>query len=85
MAEAELERMRKRVEEEDVSGIVLEVLEQFPEAKAEVRRRLEEMADQRPRREMEPEELAVMSDEELERRAREIIERRDRERAEGKL
>lgn len=82
--EAELEKLRKEVKDNDVTPIVLEVLENYPEARAELLKRLED-EDHRPKRKMEPEELAAISDDELERRARAILERRDRERAEGKL
>jgi hypothetical protein len=77
--EAELERMRKRAEEEDVTPIVLE---KYPEASAELLRWLEE-EEHRPTRDLEPEDLAAMSDDELERRAQAILERQDRERAGG--
>jgi len=84
--EAELERMKKEREESDVFPIIVEVLDNYPEAKEELIKRLEKLGPapvrHAQRKEETPEE---MSDEELERRARAILERRDRERAEGKL
>jgi hypothetical protein len=78
--------MKKEREENDVFPIILEVLDNHPEAKEELIKRLEKLGPAPTRHaqrwEDAPEDL---SDEELERRARAILERRDRERAEGKL
>jgi len=82
--EAELEKLRKEAKDSDITSVVLEVLEKYPEARAELLKRLEE-EDNRPTRTMGPENLAAISDDELELRARSILERRDRLRAEGRL
>lgn len=80
--EAELEKLKKEVKDNDVTPIVIEVLSNYPGAQAELLRRLEEEGRSDQYR-TEPPELAAISDDELERRARAILERRDRERAGG--
>jgi len=83
--EAELERMKKE-KDNDILPYLLEVLDNHPEAKAEMINRVEKMGKNWPVLCWdETTDLAAITDDELERRARAILEKRDRMRAEGKL